>query len=90
MDRLNAWNFKGRACPACGFPGALLYKETCDCCGLSLLECPKCRHVECTGGSASTGARRMEIQPQELTTGLKIVTKAERKRFALMEKAGIS
>lgn len=82
MDRFSAWNFRGRACPACSFPGTLLYTETCVVCGLSLLDCPKCRHVECTGSGRSCSGVRGESEPKDLATGLKIVTKAERRRLA--------
>jgi hypothetical protein len=79
LDRFSAWNFGGRACPACGFSGALLYTETCDVCGLSLLQCPRCQHIECSGSKPS--GLRGEIQPRELATKLLVVTKTERKRL---------
>ena len=69
-DRLSAWNFKGKTCPACGFPGSLLYIHTCKRCGLSLVDCPKCRTIQCLGSGNNTSIRSFEIDPRELCTGL--------------------
>ena len=59
-DRRTAWNFKGAKCPRCGFKGALLYVETCDNCGGSLIDCPKCKSVECLSRKSDSGTRDPE------------------------------
>ena len=74
-DRLSAWDFGSHKtmfnrCPACGFRGVLLYVHTCDCCGLSLVDCPKCRTVQCLGSGNDNSLRQCEIDPRELCTGL--------------------
>ena len=54
-SRFAAWNFGGKTCRVCGFPGAGLYREVCKCCWGSLLYCGKCGRIDCYG-SPSTSA----------------------------------
>jgi len=65
-----AWNFPGKPCPACGFEGALLFRQTCDMCSGSLIHCPKCGQIQCWGSKMSGFA-----DGRELATKLKKVPK---------------
>lgn len=72
MQRFAAWNFRGKPCPACGFQGALLYREVCKDCWGSLLDCPKCRSIQCYGGEAS-GIRDESTYAKALATRLTFI-----------------
>jgi hypothetical protein len=52
VDRLTAWNFKGKKCPTCGFNAGLLYVHVCKMCSGSLLDCPKCKQLTCLGAKS--------------------------------------
>jgi len=67
-QRFSAWNFKGKTCPACGFPATLLYVEVCKKCWGSLLECPKCKQVNCYGTKKPSGIRSYENYARSLAT----------------------